>query len=350
MTEDDLSRQRIARGVAAAFLIVAGIWMLSRFVGALAWAVLIGLAVWPWYERLRERTSGRAGDIGAPLLCTLVVAAVVFVPLVYGLVEAGHEARVLAHWFAQLRGGGMPMPEWIGRLPLVGAAAADWWTNHVADQVQLEALIGQLDPEAAFGLGRRVGAVVVQRFVTLCFTVVTLFFMLRNGAELAERTLGIARNAFGEAGERYLLHIVAAIRATVNGLVLVGIGEGVLLGIAYAIAGIPHPALLGLVTGVTAMIPFAAPIVFGLASVFVLAAGHSAAAIALFCFGSAVLFVADHFIRPALIGEAVSLPFLWVLLGILGGLETIGLIGLFVGPALMAALMSIWRDASTRID
>ena len=68
------------------------------------------------------------------------------------------------------------------------------------------------------------------------------------------------------------------------------------------------------------------------------------AAIVLFAIGLAVTFSADHFIRPVLIGGATRLPFIWVLLGILGGLEVWGLLGLFLGPASMAALILLWRE------
>jgi len=66
-----------------------------------------------------------------------------------------------------------------------------------------------------------------------------------------------------------------------------------------------------------------------------------------FVAGMLVLFVADHFVRPMIIGEGARLPFLWVLLGILGGVESFGLVGIFLGPALMAALMSMWRSWSS---
>jgi predicted PurR-regulated permease PerM len=60
--------------------------------------------------------------------------------------------------------------------------------------------------------------------------------------------------------------------------------------------------------------------------------------------GLVVTFVADHFVRPVIIGGATRLPFLWVLLGILGGVETFGIIGLFVGPVVMSVLIQLWRD------
>ncbi len=140
------------------------------------------------------------------------------------------------------------------------------------------------------------------------------------------------------------MQAVNAIRATVSGLVLVGLGEGLLIGIAYIFAGAPHPALLSLATGVLATIPFAAPVIFVSVSVLLLVQGKTVAGISVFMFGALVLFIGDHFVRPKIIGDAVKLPFLPVLFGILGGLEVFGLIGLFIGPALMALVMTMWRD------
>ena len=137
---------------------------------------------------------------------------------------------------------------------------------------------------------------------------------------------------------------LSTLRATVNGLVLVGLGEGVLLGGAYAVSGLAHPALLGALTGLLAIIPFAVSFIFIGASLVLLGQGSEGAALALFVFSVVVVFIADHFIRPGVIGGATHLPFLWVLLGILGGLETFGLLGLFLGPAVMAAFISVWRD------
>jgi len=129
--------------------------------------------------------------------------------------------------------------------------------------------------------------------------------------------------------------------------VLVGLVEGVLLGIGYAVAGLPHATLLGAATCVLAMIPFGAPVIFGLCALYLLAEGGVSAAIALAVYGVVVTFIADHFARPVLIGGTVRLPFLWVLLSLLGGVESFGLLGLFLGPAVMAALMALWRDWAT---
>ena len=134
---------------------------------------------------------------------------------------------------------------------------------------------------------------------------------------------------------------------TVTGLVLVGLAEGLILGVLYFAVGLPHSALLAAATGVAAIIPFAAPLVYGLASLYLFSMGNTVGAIVVVVSGSVVVFAADHFIRPFLIGGAARLPFLLVLLGILGGLESMGFLGLFVGPALMAAAVALWRELTS---
>ena len=143
----------------------------------------------------------------------------------------------------------------------------------------------------------------------------------------------------------FSLKVPVAVRATVNGLVLVGLAEGVLLGIGYQFAGLPSAVLWAAVTGVLAIIPFGAPLAFCAAAGLLAYQGATIAAIAILVLGFIILFVADHFVRPAMIGNATQLPFIAVLLGILGGVETLGLIGLFVGPVVMTLFVTLWHEA-----
>lgn len=115
------------------------------------------------------------------------------------------------------------------------------------------------------------------------------------------------------------------------------------MAVVYAIAGAPHPSLFGAITGICAMIPFASPVAFAAVAFQLGSQGAVGAAVGVLIAGGVVLFIADHFVRPVIIGEGAKLPFLWVLLGILGGIESFGLVGIFLGPALMAALVSLWR-------
>jgi predicted PurR-regulated permease PerM len=126
--------------------------------------------------------------------------------------------------------------------------------------------------------------------------------------------------------------------------VLVGLGVGAIMAAAYFALGVPHPLMLGALTAVAAMIPFGAAVLIGLAALMLLGQGAVGGAIAIVVLGALVVFIADHFLRPVLIGGATRLPFLWVLIGILGGVEAFGLLGLFIGPAVMAALILLWRE------
>jgi len=121
--------------------------------------------------------------------------------------------------------------------------------------------------------------------------------------------------------------------------------EGFLIGIGYAIAGVPHAALFAILTAAFAMLPFGAWFAFSTAALVLLLNGEGVLATAgVFAWGSVVMLVGDNVAQPALIGGEARLPLLWTLIGILGGLETFGLVGLFLGPVIMAALLTIWRD------
>ncbi len=180
--------------------------------------------------------------------------------------------------------------------------------------------------------------------MVFAFTLVTLFVIFQAGPSLSGALLKGVRRAFGAEGADLAERMAAAVRGTVSGLVVVGIGEGALLALAYELTGVPHAALLGLVTAVAAMLPFCAPLVFCGAALWLFMHGGLAGAIGIVVFGFVIVFIAEHFVRPMLIGNSTRLPFLLVLFGILGGAETFGLLGVFIGPALMTVLMVLWTD------
>jgi predicted PurR-regulated permease PerM len=242
-----------------------------------------------------------------------------------------------------LRHSGLPVPQWLPQLP-AGHLLTQWWQANLSDPQTMQELLGRIYTRMPSPSARRIGAEVVHRLIIFGFTLLTLFFLFRDGTALAGRLLQLSHRVLGPSGEEVARHMVAAVHGTVVGLVLVGLGEGVLIGFAYALAGLPHPVLIAALTGIVAVIPFGAPVAFCTAGLYLLAQGNTGGAAAVVGFGFLVVFIADHFVRPVVIGGAARLPFLWVLLGIIGGLETFGLLGIFLGPVVMAALISLWRD------
>jgi predicted PurR-regulated permease PerM len=335
--------QHFAIGALALFLFLLGLFTLKNFLSALVWAGIFAIALWPLYRRCTKR-FGRPTLLAAAF--TAAVALVFIAPL--GLVgfQIAREAHEAADWVRNAQDHGIPEPQILGKLPYGKPQIDSWWQQNLADPGQARALVQRVTRGHVADTSREIGAGVARRLTLFVFTLLTLFFALRDGHDLTQQMRRAAARAFGPAGERVGRQMIASVHGTVNGLVLVGLGEGLLLGIVYAVAGVPHPTILGALTAVAAMIPFAAAAAFGLAALLVLAKGSLAWTVVVLVAGMAVTFTADHFVRPVLIGGATKLPFIWVLLGILGGVEAWGLIGLFLGPAIMAALILLWREWS----
>ncbi|TDR87261.1 AI-2E family transporter [Enterovirga rhinocerotis] len=325
-------------------LLVAGLWTIRSFLPALGWAAILAVATWPLYARVRAMYPPRGHDILWPLVFSVAAALLVLVPLAAAGIQVAREAHTVLSLVEEARRSGLPPPPWLGDLPLLGPAALSWWTENLASGAAASGLIERFNHDAVAGLSRSLGGQLLHRSIVFGFTILTLFFLYRDGLWLLDALRRASERAIGPHGERIGRQMIASIHGTVDGLVLVGIGEGILIGIAYWFAGVPHPALFGAATAIAAMIPFGAAAVFCAAALLVLADGSVGAAVAIVAVGSIVVFVADHAVRPALIGGATKLPFLWVLIGILGGVETFGLLGLFLGPALMASLHLLWRD------
>ena len=336
--------QRIATIVVDTTLVGLGFWVLSGFFGALAWAVVLTLATWPLYDRFRAAFPPQRRSNLAPALFTLLIAMVFIIPFGVGVVEIWREMNALIHWLSGAAKDGLPVPGMVARLPFFSQQIAGWWQSNLAEPGAITDLIGRTDTGKFARITQEISLIIARRLTFFAFTILTLFFLFRDGVALGKRFQTLCYRLLGEPGEYLASLTVTAVRSTADGLVLVGLGEGAFLGVAYALFDVPHPALLGAFTGLLAMIPFGAPIIFTLASALLLIKGSVGAAIGLFAFGWVVVGVADHAIRPVLIGGAAKLPFLWVLLGIFGGLDTFGLVGLFLGPAIMAALISLWRE------
>lgn len=336
--------QAFFRAALAVGLLGLGLYILEDFLRALVWAVVLAVALWPLYEKaLRFSPPGRHNLLW-PALFTGLVALALLLPVVILAIEALREAHDLLAYAREAERNGIPAPDFIAHLPYGAQAVTDWWNAHLAHAGWAHELSERLNTASNRDLGRTLGKGVVHRVVLVGFCLLALFFLFRDGRTLVTQALTASRRLFGPHGERVARQMAASVHGTVDGLVLVGLGEGVLLGIVYYFAGVPHPVLFGALTAVAAMIPFGAPLAFGLAAVLLVAKGAVAPAAIVVVSGFVVTFVADHFVRPALIGGTTRLPFLWVLLGILGGVETFGLVGLFVGPAVMAALILLWRD------
>jgi predicted PurR-regulated permease PerM len=341
---DRLKKQKAASLALYIGLVLLAVWVVRDFIVVVAWAGVVAIALWPLLRKVEGNRwfTGRTTLIAAAL--TLAIALLVVLPVGIGIAQALREAHDLNEWFRSARENGIALPDFIARLPFGVQQISAWWQANLAQPLRDSAAMKGLHNPTVMMLGRRFGVRALHAVAVFGFMLVTLFVIFQAGPRLSGSLIRGVRRGFGDDGAELLQRMAAAVRGTVSGLVVVGLGEGVLLGIAYFVTGLPHVALLGFITAIAAMLPFCAPITFGLAALWLLAQGSVAAAIGLVVFGSIVVFVAEHFVRPVLIGNSTRLPFLLVLFGILGGAETFGLLGIFIGPALMTVLMVLWTD------
>jgi predicted PurR-regulated permease PerM len=338
--------QHTARAVLAALLVLLSLVVLRDFLGALGWAVILAIATWPLYRRFAARLGYEPWRTMPAAIFAAAIAVLVLVPLGFATVGVVHEIRVLVRLAHEAQQSGLPVPSWVARLPWGAESAASWWAANLADPAGATQLLGRIHPVAH---GELVGLTVVRRLGLFLVTLVTLFFLFRDGVGLVERLQILSDRVLGPSARGLETVMVQTIRGTADGLVLVGLAEGAVLGVAYAIFGVPYAVVLGAATALLAMIPFGAPLVFCIAGFVLLVRGSPASAVALVAFGFLVVFLADHFARPVLIGGAVRLPFLFVLLGIFGGVAAFGLLGLFLGPVILALLFAVWRERTSSV-
>lgn len=328
-------------------VLLAGLYIAQRFLISITWAAILATASWRLYRSVTRRFHGL--KTLAALITTMIVAAVFITPVLLFVAQASRRAPDAAAFIADANLHGIKAPAFLARLPVSSAWVENWWETTLAQPHGLARMFSDMPAARMSSAGELLklfGVHVLHALVNFGFSIVCLFFFYLNGQTLRMQIDVIGNRYLGQARwQRYAEILPLAINSTVNGLVLVGVAEGALLGVAYALTGVSSPVLWGGLTAVLAMIPFGAPIVYLGVSALLLATGNVTAAISIAAWGTLVLLVADHFVRPRIIGGATKMPFLLVLFGILGGVETFGLVGLFLGPCIMAFVATIWRES-----
>lgn len=334
----------IARGLLL-LLLAAGVYFFWGFLVPVLAALIIGFASWPLYWRGLARCRGNT-TLAASLALVLVVV-VLIVPLMLALHYALKEASSYISWVVEANRNGAPVPMWIEALPLVGGQLATYWREHLGVPGALGEWIQILSGEHLGNIYRLLLVATGSLFnlaLTVLFMLITLFFIYKDGARISAQLDVVGERVLPQRWQRFSRVVPATVSATVTGMGLIAIGEGVVLGLAYWVAGVPSPVLLGAATGFMALVPGGAPLSFTLVSLYLVGSGHLVAGVALFVWGSVELFIVDKTLRPRLVGGPVKLPFLPTFFGLVGGVKAMGLVGLFVGPVLMALLVAIWRE------
>jgi predicted PurR-regulated permease PerM len=328
-----------------AMLIVGCYLVLQPFLTALVWAAILCTTTWPLYVKLHARLRGR--DALAALAMVLVLALLMLAPfVVVGATIADNADRVVAWGRSALAGGPPEAPPWVATLPWIGATIADYWNGMAHDTAQMLTVLSQyLEPVRKFAVAS--GASVVGALLQLALSIFIAWFMFRDGYAIAERLRVAALRIAGERGTHLATVATATVRGVVLGILGTALVQGVVAAVGFWIAGIAAAPLLGLLTFVLSPVPVGPPLVWAPAGLWLINSGETAWGIFVLLWGVFAVSTIDNVIKPLIISRGAVLPFLLVLLGVLGGAIAFGAIGVFLGPVLLAvgyALLIEWAE------
>lgn len=316
--------------------------VLKYFIVPVLWAAIIAYITWPLYHSV-QKLCGPRPTLSATLMISMVVL-VVGIPLTFAIFMLQHEGRNLFYELQkQVFSGHLDVPQFIRDLPIIGKEVTRTLKEINTDPNSIiQNVSGWF--QSHLNYGRLVLSEISKNIFKLCFAVMSLFFFYRDGQTILNQVSKALEMVIGPRIHHYLDTISETTRAVVYGVGLTAIAQALLAGLSYFVAGVPNPMVLTIVTFIFALIPFGPPVAYSAVSLWLFSQGQTIEAIGVMAWGVCVVSTADNVIRPLVISGATQIPFLLIMFGVLGGLASFGMVGLFVGPVILAVLLAIWRE------
>jgi predicted PurR-regulated permease PerM len=335
---------RTLLGILAILLLIAGTaWVLTPFVPALLWASTIVVATWPLLLRVEALVGGRRPV--AVAIMTLGLLLALFLPLTYLIAAVLDNSDRLVELAQALKVRPLPEPpHWLETIPLLGQRVAGTWREWVAGGP--EALLARIEPYSGRGVAYvaaragGIGRVIVEFLLTVGLTAV----LFTSGEASAAWVRAVAQRLAGARGDSAVILAAQAIRGVALGVVVTALAQAVLGGIGLAVTGVPGAPLLTAAMFFLAIIHVGAVLPMLAAVAWLFWTGHKAAGGVLLVW-ALVVGTLDNVLRPWLIRRGANLPLLLILAGVIGGLIAFGLVGLFIGPVVLAVtytLLQAW--------
>ncbi len=316
--------------------------VLKYFIVPVLWAAIIAYITWPLYHSV-QKLCGPRPTLSATIMISMVVL-VVGIPLTFAIFMLQHEGRNLFYELQrQVFSGHLDVPQFIRDLPIIGKEVTRTLKEINTDPNSIVQNVSGWF-QSHLNYGRLVLSEISKNIFKLCFAVMSLFFFYRDGQTILNQVSKALEMVIGPRIHHYLDTISETTRAVVYGVGLTAIAQALLAGLSYFVAGVPNPMVLTIVTFIFALIPFGPPVAYSAVSLWLFSQGQTIEAIGVMVWGVCVVSTADNVIRPLVISGATQIPFLLIMFGVLGGLASFGMVGLFVGPVILAVLLAIWRE------
>ncbi len=338
----DLSRTTLAV-LFIGGLIAASFLVLQPFLPSVIWAATLVIATWPLMLRVQHYAGNRRAV--AVMVMTLALLLVLILPFwlaVSTILDNLDDIAGLVRTVLSLQM--PPPPHWLAHVPLVGARAARGWEQLAAGGPQglaakLTPYAGQLTQWFASAVGS-LGAMFLQFLLTVAIAAV----MYAGGERAGAGVLRFGRRLGGERGEAAVRLAGGAIRGVALGVVVTAVAQSVLGGVGLAVVGVPFAPVLTAIMFMLCLVQVGPGLVLVPAVVWMYYIGDTLWATVLVGF-AAVAMTMDNVLRPWLISKGADLPMLLILAGVIGGLMATGLLGIFLGPVVLAVgytLLNAW--------
>lgn len=323
-------------------LLVGSLWTLLPFLNGLIWATTIAIATWPTLLRVQQLTGGRRSlAVAIMTLAILLVFIVPFALAVGALLQAADRSPTVMNAF--LAKGIGPPPDWVVELPLFGQKFAEHWQALSAGGP--DALAAAVQPYALSAATWAISATggLGKTIILILLTVLLVVILYSQGETAAAGVLAFARRLGGESGQRTVYLAGQAIRSVALGVVVTALIQSALAGIGLWLCGIPHPGLLTAIAFMLGVAQLGPGLVLAPSIGWLYWIGSSGWGTALLIWSIPVATL-DNVLRPVFIRRGVQLPLLLIIAGVIGGLIGFGMVGLFVGPVILAATYTLAKD------
>ena len=355
MTTTDSNTRDITRTTLAvlfiSILIAASFWILRPFLTAIVWATIIVVATWPLLLKLQSWLWHKRGL--AVAVMSVILLLVLVIPLSLAIMTIIDSADEIATKVKSLSTFSVPpMPEWIGKIPLVGKKVSESWQQYAA--LPPEELSARLTPYAKNAISwflakaGSIGMMILQFLLTVIISAI----LYANGETAASGVRKFALRLAGEKGDETAVLAAKAVRGVSAGIVLTAIIQTVMAGSGLAITGVPAAAVLTAVIFILCIAQIGPAIIMILSIIWLFYSGQTLWGSVLIAWSIPVILI-DNIIRPFLIKMGADLPFLLILAGVIGGLIAFGIVGLFIGPVVLAVtltLLQAWVQGSDNQD
>lgn len=329
--------------LAVGTLIVASLWILRPFIGPLIWAAMVVIASWPLMRIVQARLGGRRWP--AVLVMTLLLLLLFVVPLTVAIATIVGNADRIIVWARAVAAFRMDAPPpWMATLPMIGPWLVDLWQQAV--DAGLDGLFERLAPYAGNVTRWFVAEVGSFGFLLLQFllTVALAAVMYANGEAWGGTVKRFGRRLGGHRGEHVVQLAADATRGVALGVGVTALIQSMLGGVSLAVAGVPFAGLLTALMFMLCLAQLGPTPVLVPATIWLFWQGETGWGIFALV-ATVIVGTADNVIRPVLIRLGADLPLLLILAGVIGGLFAFGLVGIFVGPVVLAVgwtLLSAW--------